>query len=91
MHFPLERQIQFLRCVAQLTKGRIVFTQSLRTPYQRFRRKLKRLLRHQTPAAFPISEGELKVLLAGANLKEVGRLRLMPLLSEAIYVIAERR
>jgi 2-polyprenyl-3-methyl-5-hydroxy-6-metoxy-1,4-benzoquinol methylase len=89
MHFPLEEQIEFLRSVAELTKGRVVFTQSLSTPYQRLRRRIKRLLGHQAPAMYPITEAQLKRLLAGAGLKEVGRVRPMALLSEAIYVIAE--
>ena len=89
MHFPLEEQITFLRSVAELTKGQVVFTQSLSTPYQRFRRRIKRLIGNPPPATYPITETELKTLLAGAGLKEVGRLRPMALLTEAIYVIAE--
>jgi 2-polyprenyl-3-methyl-5-hydroxy-6-metoxy-1,4-benzoquinol methylase len=91
MHFPLEQQIRFLRSVARLTKGRVVFTQSLSTPYQRFRRQIKRLLGNQAPAAYPLTEDQLATLLAGAELKEVGRLRVMALVSEAIYVVAEPR
>lgn len=89
MHFPLEAQIRFLASVAQLTKGRVVFTQSLDSPYQRLRRKIKRLLGTQAPARYPIGERDLQVLLRGAGLREVGRLRALPLLSEAIYVVAE--
>lgn len=89
MHFPLEEQITFLRSVAELTRGRVVFTQSLSTPYQRFRRRIKRLIGNPPPATYPITETELKTLLAGAGLKEAGRLRPMALLTEAIYVIAE--
>ena len=90
MHFPLEEQISFLSSVAELTRRQVVFTQSLSTPYQRLRRRIKRLLGNQPPAGYPITEAELKTLLAGAGLKEVGRLRPMPLVTEAIYVIAER-
>lgn len=89
MHFPLKEQISFLRSVAELTKGRVVFTQSLSTPYQRFRRGIKRLLGNQPPAMYPITETELKTLLTGAGLKEVDRLRPAALVTEAIYVIAE--
>jgi len=89
MHFPLDQQIDFLRSVTKLAKRRVVFNQSLSTPYQRWRRRLKRLLGHQPPAAYPISEEELARLLAGAGLKEVGRVRPMALVSEAIFVIAE--
>ena len=89
MHFPLEEQITFLRSVAELTKGQVVFTQSLSTPYQRFRRRIKRLIGNPPPATYPITETQLKTLLAGAGLKEVDRVRPMALLSEAIYVIAK--
>ena len=89
MHFPLDEQITFLRSVAKLTRGRVVFTQSLSTPYQRFRRRIKEMLGNQPPAGYPITEAELKTLLAVAGLKETGRLRPMALITEAIYVIAE--
>jgi 2-polyprenyl-3-methyl-5-hydroxy-6-metoxy-1,4-benzoquinol methylase len=89
MHFPLEEQISFLRSVAELTKGRVVFSQSLSTPYQRFRRRVKQLIGNQPPAMYPITEAELSSLLNGVGLKEVGRLRPAPLVTEAIYVIAE--
>jgi 2-polyprenyl-3-methyl-5-hydroxy-6-metoxy-1,4-benzoquinol methylase len=89
MHFPLKEQISFLRAVSALTSGRIVFTQSLSTPYQRLRRRIKRLIGNPPSAAYPITEMELKTLLAGAGLKEVGRLRPLALLTEAVYVIAE--
>lgn len=89
MHFPLADQIVFLRSVADLTKDKVIFTQSLSTPYQRLRRHIKRLLRNQPPALYPITEAQLSTLLAGAGLKEVDRLRPMALLTEAVYVIAE--
>lgn len=89
MHFPLDEQVTFLRSVAKLTTGRVVFTQSLSTPYQRFRRRIKRVLGNPPPASYPITESELATLLSGAGLKEVGRLRPMALITEAIYVIAE--
>lgn len=89
MHFPLEEQITFLAGVAKLTRGSIVITQSLSTPYQRFRRALKRLLGHQPPAGYPITNGELKRLLQGAGLREAKRFRPMALISEEIILIAE--
>lgn len=89
MHFPLDEQITFLRGVAALTKRQVVFTQSLSTPYHRFRRRIKRLIGNPPSAAYPITEAELKALLAGAGLKEVGRIRPMAILTESIYVIAE--
>jgi SAM-dependent methyltransferase len=91
MHFSLPEQISFLKSVTALTRRTVIFTQSFDTPYQRFRRGIKRALGDQSiPARHPISEPELQELLAGAGLKEVRRIRPMPLLTEAIYVIAER-
>jgi hypothetical protein len=89
MHFPLEEQIEFLRSVAVLTRGTVVFSQSLSTPYQRMRRRIKKLLRNAGPAAYPITEKQLQVLLDGAGLREVRRLRLSRLLSEAMCVVTE--
>lgn len=91
MHFPLDEQITFLRSVARLAKGTVVFSQSLSTPYQRMRRRVKRVLRNRGPAAYPITDDELAKLLAGAGLREVRRLRLARLVSEAVYVVAEHR
>lgn len=89
MHFPLEEQIAFLRDVATLTRGMVVFTQSYDSGYQRLRRRIKRLLGNQPPANYPITEAQLQQLLAGAGLREVRRVRLFSLISEAIYVVAE--
>ena len=90
MHFPLEEQIEFLGGVARLSRGPIVFTQSLSTPYHRTRRKVKRMLGDtHTPAHYPITEIELKKLLKGANLVEKFRLRPMALVTEEIIVFAD--
>ena len=89
MHFPLEEQIEFLKSVATLTKGTVVFSQSLSTPYQRFRRRIKKILGNPQPAVYPITENDLKALLAGAGLREVRRLRLSRLLSEAACIVTE--
>ena len=89
MHFPLQEQIEFLKAVATLTRGRVVFTQSLNSPYQRFRRTVKRWIGNPPSAAYPITESDIRALLAGAGLREVRRLRPMALLTEEIIVIAE--
>jgi 2-polyprenyl-3-methyl-5-hydroxy-6-metoxy-1,4-benzoquinol methylase len=89
MHFPLEEQITFLRAVATLSRGTVVFSQSLSSPYQRARRGVKRLLGNAGPAAYPITARELRELLRGAGLREVGRYRLNRLISEAMFVVAE--
>ena len=90
MHFPVEEQIEFLGAVARLSRGPVVFTQSLNTPYHRSRRNVKKLLGDtHTPANFPITEAQLKQLLKGANLVEKFRLRPMALVTEQIIVFAE--
>jgi hypothetical protein len=89
MHLPMEEQIQVLRAVASAAPI-VVLTHGLSTPYHRLRRKLKRLLGNQRPAAFPISSKELSLLLAGAGLKEIARMWIFPLVSEAIMVVAKR-
>ena len=89
MHFPLDEQIAFLKSVAQLTKGTVVLTQSLSSPYQRFRRSVKNLIGNQPPANYPLTEDDLASLLRGAGLREVRRLRLAALISEAMVVITE--
>lgn len=89
MHFPLTGQIEFISHVAKLTRGPIVFTQSLSTPYQRLRRRIKRLLGNQPSAGYPITEQELKRLLAETGLRERKRFRPMALLTEEIIVVAE--
>lgn len=91
MHFPLDEQIAFLRCVARLAKGTVVFSQSLSTPYQRMRREMKKIMGHRPSAGYPITEDELQALLAGSGLREVGRYRLNRLVSEAMFVVAEHR
>lgn len=89
MHFPLEEQIAFLRSVTTLTRRKVIFTQSLSTPYHRLRRRLKKLIGNPPPAMFPITEVELRTLLAGAGLREVRRIRPLALVTESIFVIAE--
>ncbi len=53
MHFPLEEQIAFLRSIAQLSRGTVVFTQSLSTPYQRARRSAQARNRKSAPGPLP--------------------------------------
>ena len=90
MHFPLAEQVEFLAGVARATNGPVVFTQSIDSPYQRFRRFIKGLLRHRQPARYPLTERDLAALLAGAGLKLRKRYRLLPVVSEAMIVVAER-
>ncbi len=88
MHFPLDEQVAFLQGVARLTDGPVVFTQSFDSGYQRFRRRIKSMLRHQKPAAYPLSKADLATLLGRAGLKEVHRYRVLSPLSEAMMVVA---
>ncbi len=89
MHFPLAEQVAFLRAVAAVTAGRVVFTQGLDTGYHRLRRRLKRMLGHQAPAVYPLAPGDLRHLIAAAGLREVRRYTLLPLVSEAVVVVCE--
>jgi SAM-dependent methyltransferase len=88
MHFELSEQIDFLRGVAKLTRGIIVINHSYDSPYQRLRRGLKRLLGHQAPARHPIDDRGIEALLNGAGLREIRRVRLNRLISEAVYITA---
>jgi 2-polyprenyl-3-methyl-5-hydroxy-6-metoxy-1,4-benzoquinol methylase len=90
MHFPLEQQIEFLTGVGRLSKGVVVINHSFDSPYQRFRRGIKRMLGHQASARSPISNADIKKLLAGAGLREVKRYRLWSLISEAVYIVARK-
>lgn len=90
MHFPLEQQIEFLAGVARLSRSVVVINHSLDSAYQRFRRRIKRALGHQPSANHPISNADIKRLLAGAGLREVRRYRLSRLISEAVYIVAEK-
>lgn len=89
MHFPLNEQIQFLRNIAAVTSSRVVFTQGLDTPYQRLRRRAKRILGRQNPAVFPVTRAQLTALINGAGLRLIEVRRLLPLLSESMVVITE--
>lgn len=91
MHFTLAGQVEFLAGVARATEGRIVFTQSYSTGYQRLRRAVKRVFGHVAPAAYPLTEAELRQLLAEAGLRELRRHRVLPLISEALTVVSAAR
>ena len=89
MHFPLDEQVAFLKAVTLLTRDLVVFTQSYSSPYQRFRRGVKRVLRNQAPAGYPITDDDIATLLEGAGLREVRRLRPAAMISEAVIVVAK--
>jgi len=89
MHFPLDEQIAFLKGVVALTRGPVIFMQSLSSPYHRARRGLKKIIGHQPPARFPITNAEIRELLASTSLREVARYRVLSPVSEAVAVLAE--
>jgi hypothetical protein len=90
MHFPLEQQVQFLAGVVGLSRSVVVINQSLDSGYQRFRRRLKRWMGNQASARFPITDENIRLLLERAGLREVRRYRLLPLISEAVYIVARK-
>jgi 2-polyprenyl-3-methyl-5-hydroxy-6-metoxy-1,4-benzoquinol methylase len=90
MHYPLHDQIVFLRNVANLVQGQIVFTQSWVSTYQTLRHSIKRLLHHQSPVRYPLSRDNMARLLAGAGLHEKRTLRPCRLLTEEVIVVATR-
>ena len=90
MHFPLDQQIEFLVGVAKLSRSVVVINQSYDSGYHRFRRRLKRWIGNQPPANFPIGDQSIKLLLEKSGLREVRRYHLLPLISEAVYIVAEK-
>lgn len=90
MHFPLDQQIEFLTGVAKLSRSIVVINHSLDSAYQRLRRRVKHWLGHQPSVNHPVSNAEIKELLQKSGLREVRRFRLLSLVSEAVYIVAER-
>lgn len=90
MHFPLEQQVEFLTGVAGLSRSVVVINQSLDSSYQRLRRNLKRWMGNQASARFPITDENIRLLLERSGLREVKRYRLLPVISEAVYIVAEK-
>jgi SAM-dependent methyltransferase len=91
MHFPLPQQIEFLRSVSSQTDGPVIFNQSYDSVYHRARRNLKRLLGHQPPARFPITEGDLRELLRACGLREVRRFWTARGISEGFFLVAAKQ
>lgn len=91
MHFPLEEQIEFLRSAASLTTGRVVLTQGIDSGFHRLRRRVKRMLGNQAPAAYPLTWQDLDRLIEASGLRLIRRHWLLPVLSESVVVVAEVR
>jgi 2-polyprenyl-3-methyl-5-hydroxy-6-metoxy-1,4-benzoquinol methylase len=87
MHFPLDKQAQFLNGVASLTDGPIIFTQSFVTSYQRTRQRIKRILRIRSKVRYPLTPVSLPTVLADAQL-ELERMHWIaaPISEAAIFV-----
>jgi hypothetical protein len=90
MHVPVSEQIAFLRAIAAVTTGQIIFNQGLDTLYNQWRRGLKRRLGHTAPAAFPLSEAELARLVSEAGLKLERHFRVCPRVSEAVFFVCRK-
>lgn len=90
MHFPLAEQIDFLKKVASLTEGPVIFNQSVFTPWHRLRRTLKRVLRNQSPASYPLMTDEVKQLIEGSGLTVMEKRSVQALLSEAVFWNCQR-
>lgn len=91
MHYPLGDQIDFLQGVANITRTRVVFNQSVNNRYNRARRKLKKLLHHQTSVAHPLSAAEISKLISESGLEEVTRKSILPLVSEGKFFVCRHK
>lgn len=89
MHFPLDQQIEFLSGVTVLSRATVIINHSLDSGYQRLRRRVKRWLGHQPSVNHPVSNAQIRLLLQQSGLREVSRRRLVSLVSEAVYIVAE--
>ena len=90
MHFPLDEQAALIAALARVARRRLILTHGLDTRLHRWRRALKRATGlFQNPAVFPVTEAQLGRMLAAAGLREIRRHRVLPLLSEALVIVAE--
>jgi len=91
MHFPPERQRALVRALAAASRGRVVLTQGIDTRFHRLRRKVKSWTGwFQNPAAFPVSDAALAEILGAAGLREIRRHAVLPGMSEAVAIVAEK-
>ncbi|MDE2229134.1 MAG: methyltransferase domain-containing protein [Alphaproteobacteria bacterium] len=90
MHFPPDEQRTLVGAMARVAHRRLVLTHGIDTPLHRLRRALKRATGlFENPAVFPLSETQLADILASAGFREVRRHRIVPLVSEAVVIVAE--
>ena len=91
MHFPPTEQRTLIEALARRARRRLVLTHGIDTALHRERRALKRATGlFQNPAAFPVTEAQLAQMLAAAGFREIRRHRILPVLSEAVVIVAER-
>ena len=91
MHFPPHEQQTLIGMLGRLARRRLVLTHGIDTALHRRRRALKHATGwFQNPAAFPVTDARLAQMLAAVGFHEVRRYRILPLLSEAVVVVAER-
>lgn len=88
VHFPFVEQVERLKQLARLSRGRVVFTQAIDTPYHRFRLRATSVLRSRGSASNPLTPTQLAELLDRAGLRELRRYYVLPLLSQYIVVVA---
>jgi SAM-dependent methyltransferase len=90
MHFPLDEQRQLIRGLARLAGRRLVLTHGFDTPWHRLRRDFKRRFAYfRNPAVFPVSPDALSSMLRAAGFVERRRHAVLPILSEAVAIVAE--
>ncbi len=68
----------------------MVFNHSLDSRYNVLRRQIKRLLRNQAPAAYPITAGEAAHLIEAAGLSAERRMFVLPGVSEAAFFVCRK-
>ncbi|MGH6975653.1 MAG: SAM-dependent methyltransferase [Stellaceae bacterium] len=91
MHFPPDEQETLIGALARRARRRLILTHGIDTALHRRRRVLKRATGwFQNPAACPVTEARLAQMLAAAGFREIRRYRILPLLSEAVVIVAER-
>lgn len=90
MHFPPDEQTALVGALSRVAGRRLVLTHGIDAPLHRLRRALKRATGlFQNPAVFPVTEAQLSQMLAAAGFRETRRHRVLPLLSEAVVIVAE--
>jgi len=67
-------------------RNKVVINHSLNSPYQRFRSWIKVILGYPKSVNYPVSNEEIRIFLPKVGLVEIGRKRINPLISEAVYI-----